>query len=82
MDWDQIVRNISVSSNESQACRLIDGIHSTCWQSSGPQGKVCVVAPVECGESSPVSYSVVTKIWITQLHSVCSYSCAQSHTEL
>ena len=40
MDWDQIVRHLSVSSNESQANRLTDGIHSTYWQSSGPQGKV------------------------------------------
>ena len=43
MDWDQIVRHLSVSSNESQAYRLIDGIHSTYWQSSGPQGKVCLI---------------------------------------
>lgn len=40
MDWDQIVRHLTVSSNESQAYRLIDGSHSTFWQSSGPQGKV------------------------------------------
>ena len=39
MDWDQIVRHLSVSSNDSQAYRLIDGNHSTYWQSSGPQGK-------------------------------------------
>ena len=47
MDWDQIVKTLTVSSNEGQACRLIDGIHSTYWQSSGPQGKVCTVAFVE-----------------------------------
>ena len=40
MDWDQIVRHFSVSSNESSAHKLIDGVHSTYWQSSGPQGKV------------------------------------------
>ena len=40
MDWDQIVRHLTVSSNESQAYRLIDGSHNTFWQSSGPQGKV------------------------------------------
>ena len=40
MDWDQIVRHLTVSSNESQAYRLIDASHSTFWQSSGPQGKV------------------------------------------
>ncbi len=39
MDWDQIVRHLSVSSNENQTYRLIDGNHSTYWQSSGPQGK-------------------------------------------
>ena len=47
MDWDQIVKTLTVSSNEGQACRLIDGIHSTYWQSSGPQGKVCTVSFVE-----------------------------------
>ena len=40
MDWDQIVRHLTVSSNESLSYRLIDGSHSTYWQSSGPQGKV------------------------------------------
>lgn len=40
MDWDQIVRHLSVSSNEGQAYRLTDGTHSTFWQSSGTQGKV------------------------------------------
>lgn len=40
MDWDQIVRHLSVSSNEQQAGKLMDGVHSTYWQSSGPQGKV------------------------------------------
>jgi E3 ubiquitin-protein ligase HERC2 len=39
MDWDQIVKHLTVSSNESQAYRLIDSSHSTFWQSSGPQGK-------------------------------------------
>lgn len=39
-EWDQIVRNITVSSNESQAHRLYDNIEATYWQSSGPQGKV------------------------------------------
>ena len=46
MDWEQIVRRLSVSSNESQANRLTDGIHSTFWQSSGPQGKVSEVENV------------------------------------
>jgi hypothetical protein len=41
MDWDQIVRHLSVSSNEAQAFRLTDGTHTTCWQSSGTMGKVC-----------------------------------------
>ena len=40
MDWDQIVRHVSVSSNEAQAYRLMDGIQTTYWQSSGTQGKV------------------------------------------
>ena len=39
-DWDQIVRHMTVSSNENMVHRLIDGNDSTCWQSSGPQGKV------------------------------------------
>lgn len=39
MEWDQIVRHLSVSSNENQAYRLMDGNHGTYWQSSGPQGK-------------------------------------------
>ncbi|CAI8025927.1 E3 ubiquitin-protein ligase HERC2, partial [Geodia barretti] len=39
MDWDQIVKHLTISSNESQAYRLIDSSHSTFWQSSGPQGK-------------------------------------------
>lgn len=59
MDWEQIVRHLSVSSNESQVNRLTDGVHSTYWQSSGPQGKVspfivyCVIISgvVYCGLS-------------------------------
>ena len=39
-DWDQVVRHLTVSSNENLAYRLIDGNDSTYWQSSGPQGKV------------------------------------------
>lgn len=39
-DWDQVVRHISVSSNENQANRLVDGSDKTYWQSSGAQGKV------------------------------------------
>ena len=39
-EWDQVVRHLSVSSNENQAHRLTDGNDSTYWQSSGPQGKV------------------------------------------
>ena len=39
-DWDQVVRHLSVSSNENLAYRLIDGNDTTFWQSSGPQGKV------------------------------------------
>lgn len=40
-DWDQVVRHVSVSSNENQVNRLIDGSDKTYWQSSGAQGKVC-----------------------------------------
>lgn len=40
MEWDQIVRHITVSSNEDSAYKLMDGNHNTCWQSSGTQGKV------------------------------------------
>ena len=50
MDWDQIVRHLSVSSNEGQAYRLTDGTHTTFWQSSGTQGKVCTYWPVSLGE--------------------------------
>lgn len=39
-EWDQIIRHLSVSSNEGQAMRLYDGTEATYWQSSGPQGKV------------------------------------------
>jgi len=42
MEWDQIVRQITVSSNESSAYKLLDGNHNTCWQSSGLLGKVCM----------------------------------------
>lgn len=42
MEWDQIVRHISVSSNEDCAYRLMDGNQTTCWQSSGTQGKASV----------------------------------------
>lgn len=41
-DWDQIVRHLSVSSNENLASRLTDGNDATYWQSGGPQGKVRV----------------------------------------
>ena len=40
MEWDQIVRQLGVSSNDQQAYRLIDGMQTTFWQSSGTQGKV------------------------------------------
>lgn len=43
MDWDQIVRHLSVSSNEAQAFRLTDGTHTTFWQSSGTMGKVSLL---------------------------------------
>ena len=39
MEWDQIVRRISVSSSEDSTYRLMDGNQTTCWQSSGAQGK-------------------------------------------
>ena len=51
MDWDQIVKHLTVSSNESQAYRLIDSSHSTFWQSSGPQGKVYIYSKTFEGES-------------------------------
>lgn len=37
--WHQCVKDLSVSSREIQACRLIDGCPGY-WQSSGSQGKV------------------------------------------
>ena len=57
MDWDQIVKHLSVSSNEGVAYRLIDGNHSTYWQSSGPQGKVVVekIGSLTYEESYPLS---------------------------
>jgi hypothetical protein len=58
MDWDQIVRHLTVSSNESQANRLTDGIHSTYWQSSGPQGKVSSPAIVLENGANFVQYSI------------------------
>ena len=47
-DWDQVVRHLSVSSNENQAQRLIDGNDTTYWQSSGPQGKVLLLLDQLC----------------------------------
>lgn len=38
-EWDRLVKNLTVSSRESQAGRLIDGTESY-WQSAGSQGKV------------------------------------------
>lgn len=38
-EWDRVVKNLVVSSRESQAERLIDGTESS-WQSAGSQGKV------------------------------------------
>jgi len=96
MDWDQIVRNISVSSNESQACRLIDSIHSTCWQSSGPQGKHWIrleIQPsilieqlaiqVEPADSSymPSLVAVLTGDTIGSLKEVRQVSIPSSHRE-
>ena len=54
MDWDQIVRHFSVSSNESSAHKLIDGVHTTYWQSSGPQGKVGGVNVINMPFSAPL----------------------------
>ena len=42
MDWDQVVKKISVSSNVNQMSALYDESTSTYWQSSGQQNKVCV----------------------------------------
>ncbi|XP_033632375.1 E3 ubiquitin-protein ligase HERC2-like [Asterias rubens] len=38
-EWSRCVRNIEVSSKEGHISRLVDGNQSTCWQSSGSQGK-------------------------------------------
>ncbi|PIK54292.1 putative E3 ubiquitin-protein ligase HERC2 [Apostichopus japonicus] len=38
-DWSRCVRNLTVSSKEGNASRLIDGDSLTCWQSQGSQGK-------------------------------------------
>ena len=39
-DWNTCVKNLTVSSREGQAQKLVDG-SSGFWQSSGSQGKVC-----------------------------------------
>jgi E3 ubiquitin-protein ligase HERC2 len=39
MDWDQVIVQGTVSSNEGAAAHLWDNDPSTYWQSSGPQGK-------------------------------------------
>jgi hypothetical protein len=41
-DWHQCVKTLTVSSKENQAHHLVDG-ETGYWQSSGTQGKVCVV---------------------------------------
>ena len=38
-DWHMCVKNLSVSSRENQALKLVEG-HSGYWQSAGSQGKV------------------------------------------
>jgi len=38
-EWHKCVKQLSVSSRESQAHHLIEG-QEGCWQSSGTQGKV------------------------------------------
>ena len=40
MDWDQVVKKISVSSNANMISALYDESTSTYWQSSGQQNKV------------------------------------------
>ena len=40
MDWDQVVKKISVSSNVNQMAALYDESTSSYWQSSGQQNKV------------------------------------------
>lgn len=39
-DWAQCVQSFTVSSKESTALNLFEPIAGSCWQSSGPQGKV------------------------------------------
>jgi E3 ubiquitin-protein ligase HERC2 len=43
-EWGRVVKDLSVSSRESQAYRLVDSTDSY-WQSSGPQGKVIMHKP-------------------------------------
>ena len=54
-EWDQVVRHLSVSSNENQVHRLTDGNDSTYWQSSGPQGKVQYHLTNECNIANIIS---------------------------
>lgn len=65
-EWDRVVKNLVVSSRESQAERLIDGTESS-WQSAGSQGKVRQSSSVMisraannffCLEGSNMSYQV------------------------
>lgn len=41
-DWTRCIKQVTVSSREGLKLRLFDGTDS-CWQSSGPQGKVQTV---------------------------------------
>ena len=65
-EWDQIIRHLSVSSNEGQAMRLYDGTEATYWQSSGPQGKVsftiCIIIDI---------YYICIQIYLMYLLCLC-----------
>ena len=41
-DWTRCIKHVTVSSREGLKLRLFDGTDSY-WQSSGPQGKVCIM---------------------------------------
>jgi len=42
-EWHKCVKQLTVSSRESQAHHLIEG-QEGCWQSAGNQGKVCLIS--------------------------------------
>lgn len=74
-EWDQIVRHLSVASNEAQAFRLYDGTEATYWQSSGPQGKVSFMLYIKVIIIACYSTGSAWKFNQTFLLNSCLYKC-------